>query len=86
MRIMEVVLVTFNVVMLLWLAVRQQKPQQLLWGGLAVSAVLLVVQGWVEGRRWCWTFSGALEPGKEMFKGEAYAEFQRYYPLFSTGR
>ncbi|WP_245719750.1 alpha/beta hydrolase family protein [Paenibacillus tianmuensis] len=49
---MEVVLVTFNVVMLLWLVVGQQKPRQLLWGGLAVSAILLVVQGWVEGWRW----------------------------------
>ncbi|KOY14777.1 alpha/beta hydrolase family protein [Paenibacillus xylanivorans] len=52
MRIMEVVLVTFNVVMLLWLVVGQQKPRLLLWGGSAVSAVLLVVQGWVEGWRW----------------------------------
>ncbi|SMF85236.1 Predicted dienelactone hydrolase [Paenibacillus uliginis N3/975] len=52
MRIMEVVLVTFNVVMLLWLVVGQQKSRQLLWGGLAVSAVLLVVQGWVDGWRW----------------------------------
>lgn len=52
MRIMEVVLVTFNVVLLLWLVVGQQKSRQLLWGGLAVSAVLLVVQGWVEGWRW----------------------------------
>lgn len=52
MRIMEVILVTFNVVMLLWLVVGQQKTRQLLWGGLAVSAVLLVVQGWVEGWRW----------------------------------
>lgn len=51
MRIMEVVLVTFNVVMLLWLAVGQQRPRQLLWGGLAVSAVLIVVQSWVEGWR-----------------------------------
>ncbi|WP_254635161.1 dienelactone hydrolase family protein [Paenibacillus sp. GbtcB18] len=49
---MEVVLVTFNVVMLLWLVVGQQKSRQLLWGGLAVSVVLLVVQGWVEGWRW----------------------------------
>ncbi|OMD53928.1 acetylhydrolase [Paenibacillus odorifer] len=52
MRIMEVVLVMFNVVMLLLLVVRQQKPRQLLWEGLAVSVVLLVVQGWVEGWRW----------------------------------
>ncbi|WP_228101582.1 alpha/beta hydrolase family protein [Paenibacillus donghaensis] len=38
--------------MLLWLVVGQQKSRQLLWGGLAVSAVLLFVQGWVEGWRW----------------------------------
>ncbi len=52
MRIMEAVLVTFNVVMLLLLVVGQQKSRQLLWGGLAVSTTLLVVQGWVEGWRW----------------------------------
>lgn len=52
MRIIEVVVVTFNVAMLLWLVVGRQKSRQLLWGGLAVSVVLLVVQGWVGGWRW----------------------------------
>ncbi|MGG3508541.1 hypothetical protein ABES58_24160 [Paenibacillus lautus] len=34
----------------------------------------------------CWIIGGVPEPGKGALKGVAYAELQRCYPPFSTGR
>lgn len=52
MRTIEWIYLIFNVMMLVWLIGGRNKPRKWVWGGLVISAALLVIHSLVEGMRW----------------------------------
>ncbi|KQY93563.1 acetylhydrolase [Paenibacillus sp. Root52] len=52
MRWLEWIYIIFNVVMLVGLVVNPRKCRPMIWGGFAISVVLLLLHGWMEGLRW----------------------------------
>lgn len=52
MRLVEWIYIIFNVVLLVGLVVNPRKSRRVVWGGFAISTVLLLLHGWMEGLRW----------------------------------
>lgn len=52
MRLLEVLLVVFNILMLGWIIFAQNKTQRHLFIGFGVSAILMLMHGIIEGMRW----------------------------------
>ncbi|MFF2015760.1 alpha/beta hydrolase family protein [Paenibacillus sp. NPDC058177] len=52
MRVFEILLVVFNILLLGWILFAKNKTQRGLFIGFAISAIIMLMQGIIEGMRW----------------------------------
>jgi len=52
MRLLEMLLIVFNILMVGWILFAKHKPQRLLFKGSGISVILLLLHGIINGMRW----------------------------------